>query len=325
MEKRKMRAMIRTAYGRGDVITVRDIEKPALNENQVLIKVHATTVNRTDCANLEGKPWVMRLLLGIKRPKDQTTGTDFAGEIIEVGAHVKDFKVGDPVFGFNDQGFRSHAEYMVLESTQPIALMPEGLSYTEGVTALEGIHYARNFVNKVNLKSGQQVLINGASGAIGSALVQICNYLGAEVTGVCQEKHFDLMKKLGVKKMIDYTKQDFTKLNEDYDFVFDAVGKSSFGQCKALLKPKGVYISSELGKFVQNPFLSLVTPLFKGKAVAFPFPADIKGSIDFAKKMIKEDAFTPIIDRKYDLDDIEKAYDYVFSGQKTGNVVITFD
>jgi len=322
MELDKMKAITRQKYGYSDVIKVSKVNKPNPKADEVLIKVHVTTVNRTDCAILTGKPFVMRVFLGLFSPKIEVTGTDFAGEIISVGEKEKIYKKGDLVFGFKDLGLRSQAEYMTLKTNQPMSTLPERLSCMEAVTALEGMHYAYNMINKVSIKPRDKILINGASGAIGSSLVQIAKSLGAYITVVCSSNHKDLMEYLKVDQMIDYKIENFTKSNESYDFVFDAVGKSSFSKCKPILKDKGIYISSEPGDHGQNLFLSLITPILGGKKVIFPFPSDIKRTIKYAKKLIEEDNYRPVIDRTYTLDETAEAYDYVFSGHKKGSVII---
>ena len=186
-----------------------------------------------------------------------------------------------------------------------------------------------NFIKKVKIKSGQKILVNGATGAIGSAAVQLLKYFGADVTAVCNTKNIELVKSLGASRVIDYTKEDFTKDNQKYDFVFDTVGKSSFFKCRRLLQPGGVYISSDLGYMAQNIFLPLITPIIKpmigNKKTVFPMPTDIKGSIRLIKKLTEEGKFKAVIDRKYPLEHIVEAYKYVETGQKTGNVVITVE
>jgi NADPH:quinone reductase-like Zn-dependent oxidoreductase len=318
-----MKAAIRTRYGSPEILEIKDIEKPAPGDNEVLIRVYAATVNRTDCAILWGKPFIMRFFTGLFKPKSPITGTDFAGEIEEAGKKVVSYKTGDRVFGFFDSGLGSHAQYTTLREDKPFALMPENLNFERAAASLEGSHYAYNFIKKVDLKSRQKVLVNGATGAIGSAAVQLLKYFGLYVTAVCNTKNIELVTSLGADKIIDYENQDFTQDNEKYDFVFDAVGKSTFSKCKPLLLPHGIYISSELGPKKENPFLALVTPLLGRKKVRFPFPTDIKGSIAFIKDLIGQGKFEPVIDRVYTLGKIAEAYDYVASGQKTGNVVIT--
>lgn len=316
-----MKAAVRTKYGPIEKLTVQEIEKPVPKEDQILVKVFATTVNRTDCAVLTGKPFIMRFFTGLPKPKLPVPGTDFAGQIETVGKNVKNFKVGDKVFGFNDTGLPSQAQYMAISENESISMIPSNFSFDQAVASLEAAHYAFNFINKVNLKAGQKVLVNGATGAIGSAAIQFLKHLGLQVTAVCHGKHFDQVKNLGQDKTIDYSKEDFTQLKEKFDFVFDAVGKSTFFKCKRLLTENGIYISSELGPYSQNIFLSLLAPLMKQKVI-FPIPVNIKRSIQFIKDLIEKNKFKPLIDRKYPLAQIAEAYRYVDSGQKIGNVII---
>ncbi len=267
----------------------------------------------------------MRFFTGLLKPNKPILGTDFAGKIEAVGKNVASFKVGDKVFGFDDGGLSSHAQYMTLSENKALATIPNNISYEEAAASMEGAHYAYNFLNKVNLKSGQKVLVNGATGAIGSAAVQLLKYFGANVTAVCSTKNLELVKSIGAKKVIDYTKEDFTKNNEKYNFIFDAVGKSSFTKCKPLLQSGGVYISSELGWMAQNLFFALITPIIGNKKVIFPIPSDCRRSVLFIKKLSEEGKFKAVIDRKYSLKEIAEAYRYVEKGQKTGNVVITLE
>ncbi len=320
-----MQASIYEEYGNPEVLQIKEVPKPIPKENEILVKVKATTVNRTDCAMLTAKPFIMRFLTGLVKPKNPILGTDFAGAIEAVGEAVSKFKVGDKVFGFDDMGVSSQARYLTISTTKAISTIPENISFEQAAASIEGMHYAYNFINKVNFQAGQKVLINGATGAIGSAMLQLILYFGGVVTAVCNTKNIDLIKKLGAKKVIDYEKEDFTKTPEKYDYVFDAVGKSTFGQCKSLLSPKGIYISSELGPGAQNLFYSLFTPLFGGKKVVFPFPHKIPESLGLVKKMMVNQKFKPVIDRTYPLEQIADAYRYVLTGQKTGNVVITYE
>jgi len=318
-----MKAIVYTKYGPPDVLQLKEVEKPMPSDNEVLIKIFATTVNRTDYATIRAIPFFARFYTGLFKPKKQIPGTEFAGKIEAVGKSVSSFKVGDKVFGFEDQGSESHAQYMTISEHKGLAMIPAEISYEQAVASSEGAHYAYNFINKVNLKSGHKVLVNGATGAIGSAAVQLLKYFGANVTAVCNAKNIELVKLLGADRVIDYTKEDFTKENQKYDFVFDAVGKSSFFKCNRLLQPKGVYISSDLGYMSQNIFLPFITPIFRGKKTIFPTPTDLKGSIRLIKKLIEEGKFKAVIDRKYPLEQIGEAYKYVGTGQKTGTVVIT--
>jgi len=318
-----MKAIVYTKYGSPDVLQLKEVAKPTPKDNEVLVKIYATTVNRTDCATIRAKPFFARLLTGIFKPKKQIPGTEFAGNIEAVGKNVRFLKVGDKVFGFDDQGSGSHAQYMTISEDKALTTIPRNITYEQAAASTEGAHYAYNFIKKVNLKSGQKVLVNGATGAIGSAAVQFLKYFGVNVTAVCNTKNIELVKSLGANKVIDYTKEDFTKDDQNYSFIFDTVGKSSFAKCKPLLQPGGVYISSELGYMAQNLFLALITPIIGNKKVIFPIPTDCRGSILFIKKLIEKGKFKAVIDRKYPLEQIVEAYRYVEKGQKIGNVVIT--
>ena len=322
MESNKMKAAYRKEYGPPESLKIKELEIPKVKENEILIKVHAATVNRTDCAVLRGSPYIMRLFTGLLKPRLPITGTDFAGEVEAVGNKVSSFKVGNRVFGFNDSGSASHAQYMKISADKAISLIPEKLSYEEAAASLEGAHYAYNFIKKVKVKEGEKILINGATGAIGSALVQFSKYYGAYVTAVGNSKNIELMKSLGADKVIDYQTADFTEDNQKYKYIFDAVGKSSFTKCRNLLETDGVYISSELGSLGENLFLALVTKISSGKKVIFPTPTDIKASINFIKKLVNEDKFKAVIDREYPLDKIIEAFTYTADGQKTGNVIL---
>ncbi|NNL43256.1 MAG: NAD(P)-dependent alcohol dehydrogenase [Desulfobacterales bacterium] len=318
-----MKAIVYTKYGPPDVLQLKELKKPIPKHNELLIRVYAATVNRTDCAMLRAKPFIMRFFTGLFRPKQPILGTDFAGMIEAVGKNVASLKVRDKVFGFDDGGLSSQAEYMTLSEDNALATMPNNMTYEQAAASIEGAHYAYNFINKVNIERGQKVLVNGATGAIGSAAVQLLKYFGANVTAVCNRKDADLVTSLGANRVIDYTKEDFTLFSEKYNFVFDTVGKSTFKKCKPLLLSKGVYMSSELGPMVQNPILALVTPIFGSRKVKFSFPANRIRSVRLIKKLSEQEKFRAVIDRTYSLDKIAEAYRYVEQGQKIGNVVIT--
>ena len=318
-----MKALIYKKYGNPtEVFRLENVKKPVPKPHDVLVRVYATTVNRTDEGLVTARYVVSRIFTGLFTPKKWIPGTDFAGQIEAVGPEVTSFKVGDRVFGFDDEILSSHAEYLTLSENGTILHMPIGSSYEQAAASCEGAHYAYNFIKKVDVKNGQKVLVNGATGAIGSAAVQLLHYLRAEVVAVANTKNLELVKKLGAVQVMDYTQNDFTITEEKYDFIFDAVGKSSFSKCKRLLNPKGIYISSELGWMASNIFHAMVTPLFRGKKVIFPIPVDIKKSLSFIKKLIEEGKFEAVIDRTYPLEKIIEAYKYVQTGQKTGNVVI---
>lgn len=318
-----MKAAIYIQYGPPEVVQVREVDKPTPGDNEVLIRVHASTVNRTDSGFRSAEYFVSRFFSGLFRPKLNTLGCEFAGQIDAIGKAVTMYKVGDRVFGFNDSTFGGHAEYLTQAEDAPIATIPNGLSYEEAAPITEGAHYALGDIRAANVTNGQHVLVYGATGAIGSAAVQLLKYFGAQVTAVCGTGYVELVKSLGADRVIDYTKEDFTQTGQTFDFVFDAVGKSSFGQCKPLLTPKGIYISTELGKNSENIWLALITPLQGGKKVLFPLPSISKADVEFLKERVSQGQFKPLIDRRYPLEQIVEAYRYVETGQKIGNVVLT--
>jgi NADPH:quinone reductase-like Zn-dependent oxidoreductase len=318
-----MKAAIHTSYGPPEVVRISEVEKPIPGSDEVLVRIHATTVNRTDCAFRAARPFIVRFFTGLLRPRRPILGTEFAGEVEAVGSGVTSFASGDRVFGYNEGPFGCHAEYLSVPEGGSLATIPANLSYEEAAPGTEGSHYALSFISKAKIRSGQNVLVNGATGAIGSAAVQLVKSLGADVTAVCDTAHMEQVKGLGADRVIDYTSEDFTKDDRTYDAVLDAVGKSSFGRCKRLLNPGGVYVSSELGPLAQNPFLALITALFGGKKVLFPLPKHDQAMVKHLKGLLESGEFRPVIDRRYPLDQIVEAYTYVETGRKTGNVVIS--
>jgi NADPH:quinone reductase-like Zn-dependent oxidoreductase len=315
-----MKAAIRRKYGLPERIGIEDVDKPIPNDNEVLVKVFATTVNRTDCANLTGKPFIMHLVLGIRRPGKIIIGTDFAGKVAAKGKNIEAFDIGDKVFGFNDAGSESQAEF-TKATPENLFPIPPNINYEQAAASLEGAHYAYTFIHKTQIRPGQEILINGATGAIGSALLQFARQFDIKITATCSTKNMSLVKALGADRVYDYTRDDFTQQDDEYDFIFDAVGKSTFGRCRPLLKEKGIYISSELGPYCQNVFYSLFA-FVSGKKVLFPIPYNRKQTIPYISDLLEKGRFVPVIDREYSLEDISKAYEYVMTGHKTGNVLI---
>ena len=318
-----MRAIINTKYGPPEVVKLMEINKSVPKDNEVLIKVYVTTVNRTDCGFRSAEYLISRFFSGLFRPKFKTLGNEFAGIIETIGKDVTSFKTGDKVFGYNDTKFGAHADYMTMAENEAITIMPGNLTYEEATPITEGGHYALCDIRAAKIKKGQNVLIYGATGAIGSAAVQLAKYFGGTVIAVCNTKNVELILSLGADLVIDYTKQDFTKTDQTFDLVFDAVGKSSFGKCKPILNKNGIYISTELGRYSENIFLALTTPIFSSKRVLFPMPTICKDDVIFLKELVVAGKYKPVIDRKYRLEQIVDAYKYVESGQKTGNVLIT--
>nr|WP_207758624.1 NAD(P)-dependent alcohol dehydrogenase [Algoriphagus lutimaris] len=288
-----------------------------------MIQVKASTVNRTDCANLTGKPFIMKLMLGYSKPRKIILGTDFAGEVIQTGSQVKSFNPGDRVFGFFDMGLESQAEQVCIKE-ELVYSIPENIDFALAAAALEGAHYAYSFIHYVAIKPGQSMLINGATGAIGSALLQFARMFDIKIAATCNTKNIELIKSLGADQIIDFTKEDFTQTSEKFDFVFDTVGKSTFGACKPILKEKGIYISSELGPHSQNVLFSLTSRFSKNKKVIFPIPFSLKKTIPYMIDLLEKGKFKPVIDQSFSLDEISAAYKYVLSGQKTGNVIINY-
>jgi NADPH:quinone reductase-like Zn-dependent oxidoreductase len=318
-----MKASVHTRYGSPDVLQLMDVERPVPKDDEVLIRVHATTVNRTDCGFLRAEPFFVRVFSGLLRPKATILGSELAGEVEAAGRGVTSFRRGDQVFGLTDLRFGAHAEYVCLPEDAPIAAKPANMDHEEAATVCDGAMLAIAFVRRSGLREGQRVLVNGASGSIGSAAVQLARYYGAEVTAVCGAGNLELMRSLGADAVIDYTTEDFTKCGQEFDAVFDAVGKSSFRRCRDLLKKGGVYLSSDLGFLAQNPLLSLWTPGIGGKRIKFPIPKVSKKDVCFFKELVEAGRYKAVIDRRMPLERIVEAYRYVETGQKTGSVVIT--
>ncbi|GAA2438376.1 NAD(P)-dependent alcohol dehydrogenase [Actinomadura vinacea] len=317
-----MKAAVHTRYGPPDVVRITEVSEPSIGDGDLLVKVHATTVNRTDCGYRAARPFFIRTFTGLARPRRTVLGTEFAGVVEAVGGGVTAFTVGDKVFGYNEGAFGTHAEYLAVPETGAIATMPAGVAFEEAAPGTEGSHYALAFIEAAGVQAGQDVLVHGATGAIGSAAVQLLKSLGATVTAVCDTANLELVRGLGADRVVDYTAQDFTRDEQTYDAVFDAVGKSTFRRCKRLLKPGGAYLSSELGRWAQNLVLALVTPLLGGRKVKFPFPGKDEEMVPYFRELIESGEFRPVIDRRYPLDRIVDAYRYVETGRKVGNVVI---
>jgi NADPH:quinone reductase-like Zn-dependent oxidoreductase len=321
-----MKAVLYTKYGPPEVLRLTEVEKPTPKDNEVLIKIHATTVNRTDCGFRKPEYiLIIGFINGFFKPKKKILGSELAGVIESIGKDVKTFKPGDQVFGLSTYNFGAHAEYICLPETGSITAKPVNMSFEEAAAICDGAFLALSNIRNIDFTNKPKILINGASGSIGSAAVQLAKYFGAEITAVCTTRNFELVKSLGAKEVIDYTLEDFTKRSEKYDVVFDAVGKSSFFKCKRLLKPKGIYFSTELGFLAQNIFLALLTPVLGGKKVLFPIPKDSKKDVQFFKEIIEAGKYKAVIDRTYRLEQIVEATKYVETGQKTGNVVISIE
>ncbi|MCF7755466.1 NAD(P)-dependent alcohol dehydrogenase [Paenibacillus xylanexedens] len=301
-----MRAIICTKYGSPDVLQLKDIAKPSPKDHEIQIKIHATTVTSGDCrvrgSNVPFLYWVpMRLFLGFRKPRNSVLGVELAGEVTAIGKEVKQFKLGDQVYAINGLSFGAHAQYICLSEEDPVALKPLNATYEEAAAIPFGGTTALYFLRKGNIKRGMKVLIYGASGAVGTAAVQLAKYFGAEVTGVCSTTNVEFAKSLGAEHVIDYMKEDFTKTSQRYDLILDAVGKVSKSQCRPLLAPNGIYVTVD------------------GQGIARVTAKDLM----LLKELMEAGKMQAVIDRRYALEQIQEAYRYVETGRKRGNVVIT--
>jgi len=323
-----MRAILHTRYGPPDELQLKEVEKPTPKDNEVLIKIHATTVTTTDCnvRNLTFVPkflWLpMRMQFGLLRPKIEILGVDLAGEIVAVGKDVQRFGVGDQVFGTPEPALGAHAEYISMPEDGVLAKKPVAMSYEEAASIPLAAHTAIFFVrDRGKIQAGQEVLINGASGAIGTFAVQLAKYYGAEVTGVCSTANVQLVKSLGADKVIDYTKEDFTQNGETYDVILDAVSKSSFLACRGSLKKRGTYLATlpKLAVVLQILWTSMVgdRKVRNGSRLA------TVEDLHFSVELFEAGKLRTVIDRRYPLEQTAEAFRYVESGHKKGHVVIT--
>lgn len=317
-----MKAAVYSKYGPSSVLSIADVAKPEPTSNEILIKVHYATVNRTDAGFRRANYFISRFFTGLFNPKRQVWGSEFAGEVVGAGADVTEFKVGDKVFGFDDLNGSAHAEFMTLEQHRSVTTIPNGFTYKQLAAAGEGATYALSDIQAAGVVKGQNVMVYGASGAIGSSAVQILKDMGVRVTAVCSTKNVKLLKSLGADEVIDYQAQDFTDTKQRFDLVFDSVGKTSYGVCKKILKPTGKYCSTELGFAGQNPLLAILFAITGSKKVIFPIPKINKLNIEYIQSLVAKGAYLPVIDSVYPLEQIAQAAEYVDSGQKTGNVLI---
>lgn len=316
-----MKAVINERYGTPDVLHIREIPVPEPGTGEILVKVHATTVGRTDACALRAHPFFVRPYTGMLRPRQTVLGLDFAGTIESTGKGVTKFLTGMRVFGLTPGGYGAHAEYLCLPEDAAVCEMPRGARFDEAVVC-EGAWYADTYLKKFGLDSGQTILVYGASGAIGISAVQLAKYYGASVTAVVPTPHMELAGRIGADRVVDYTAEDFTCSDESFDFVLDAVGKTSYFQCRPLLKPNGVFAATDLGRWWQNVTLALWFSLTGSGRVVFPTPHSSRQLVGFLKDRIERGEFQAVIDRKYPLRDIADAYRYVETEQKAGIVVI---
>ena len=318
-----MKAVVFDRYGPPDVLRVEEIERPKPKEDEVLVKVRATTVNRTDCGFRAAEPFFSRFFTGLLRPKYRTPGMELAGEVVAVGGAVSQFAVGDEVFGL--RGNSANAEYVCVRESGALAHKPAALSFDEAAAVSDGACIALACLQKADPLEGKRIVVYGASGSIGTAAVQLAKALGAHVTAVFATKSVELIRSLGADEIVDYTQEDFTKNGETYDVVFDAVGKHSFRRCRGSLRPGGIYLETDLGFMWHVPPLALLTRWIGDKKVTLPIPRYTKADVLFVKELIEAGKYRAVIDRTYPLEDVVEATRYVETGQKIGNVVLTMN
>jgi len=320
-----MRAAIYERYGPPEVVRLAEVETPAPRSDELLIKIIATTVNRTDCGHRRAHPFFFRAVTGLTRPKAQILGSELAGEVTAVGAEVTLFAPGDTLFGVTPDGMGAHAQFVCVPQGSPLATMPAGTTFEEAASVPMGMVQALTCLRSVRVQHGQRVLIYGASGSVGTASVQLAKHLGAHVTAVCNTPNLALVRSLGADEVIDYLREDFTRNGMTYDVVFDAVGKHSFRRCRRSLVRGGAYVVADLGFLWQNPFLALLTTFVGTKRVRLPFDrdADSKRDIEMLSELMSSSRYRAVIDRTYPLEAVVEATRYVETGQKSGNVVLT--
>jgi NADPH:quinone reductase-like Zn-dependent oxidoreductase len=323
-----MKAVVYDRYGPPEVLRIAQVPRPEPGVGEILIRVHAAAVTRADCAtrNANRKSGlfisiISRLISGLGRPRQPILGSEFAGTVEAVGPRAREFAVGDAVFGHTGFHFGAHAEYVCMSESARVALMPARLSFAEAAAITDGGLNAVWTYKVADLRRGQSILIYGASGAIGTAGVQLARVRGAQVTAVCNTRNIELVRSLGANSVIDYVREDFTRMGQRYDFIFDAVGKLSFRQCERLLKPGGRYLATD---GLQNLLLAAWTTRFGDKQVQFAIPPrHTKYDVQYLKELVEAGEFRPVVDRCYTMQQVVEASRYVETEQKVGNVIIT--
>jgi NADPH:quinone reductase-like Zn-dependent oxidoreductase len=314
-----MRAVVHDRYGPPEVLRLEDVERPVPEADQVLVRIHATTVTRTDCGLRSAEVVISRLFTGLLRPKERIRGLELAGVVEEVGADVTRFAVGDRVFGVRSG---AHAEYVCVREESALAPIPDGVSFEEAAAVCDGAALALACLRKAGPLEGRSVVVYGASGSVGTAGVQLAKHFGAHVTAVCTAKNVELVRSLGADAVVDYTREDFTRNGKTYDVVFDAVGKHSFRRSRRSLKPGGVFVETDLGFMWHAPLLVLVTKWAGTRKVRVGITRYSKQDVLLLEELLEAGRYRAVIDRTYPLEDVVEATRYVETGQKTGNVVV---
>lgn len=321
-----MKAIMVTGYGSPDVLQLREVTKPVPKNKQVLIKVHTAIAGPADCAFRKGDPFIVKLIYGLNKPRIAILGVEFSGKVEAVGKEVTLFRRGDQVFGMSPNRFGAYGEYLCLEEDETLVIKPDEISSEEAAGICDGAPTSLTFLRDVaKVQRGQKVLINGASGSVGIYAVQLAKFFGAEVTGVCSSTNVELVKSAGADRVIDYTQTDFTNTGEQYDVIFDAVGKRSFAQCKKALTKKGIYLSTV-------PSLGIVlsmlrTSIGNGKKAKFATAGLMqnKDNLNFLKGLVEQGKLKAVIDRCYPLEQVAEAHRYVETGHKKGSVILSFE
>lgn len=315
-----MQAAVYTRYGAPEVLQVKSLSKPNPKDNEILVKIHASAVTSGDCRLRRADPFAVRLLFGLFKPKKNVLGGVFSGVVVSVGKNVRKFKVGDEVFGSSYPNFGAYAEFVSLPASAPLAIKPQNISHEEAAAIPFGGMTAFHFLQKANIQAGQKVLIYGASGAVGSAAVQIAKYFGAHVTGVCSTANVELVKSLGADAVIDYTQTDFTEKAGQFDVVYETVNKATVSSCVKVLKPGGLLIlgASMVSEMLQGAWVSMTGNIKVLSGVI----VETSEALDFLKKLLENGQYRAVIDQQFTLGDIAKAHDYVDKGHKKGNVIV---
>jgi len=316
-----VRAVVFDRYGPPEVLRLEDVERPTPKAEEVLVRVHVTSVTRTDCGWRRADPFFSRLFTGVRRPKYRIPGMELAGEVEAVGSAVTQFEVGDRVFGLRGSG--ANADFVCVREAGALAHIPDGLSFEEAAAGVDGGCIALACLAQAGDLEGKSIVVYGASGAIGTAAVQLAKHFGAHVTAVCTAKTLELVRSLGADEVLDYMREDFTENGRTYDVVFDAVGKHSFRRSRRSLNPGGTFVETDLGFMWHVPPLALATRWIGSKRVTLPLPKYSKDDILLLKRLREAGEYRAVIDRRYPLEDVIEATRYVETGQKTGNVVLT--
>jgi NADPH:quinone reductase-like Zn-dependent oxidoreductase len=316
-----MKASVHERYGPPEVQEIRDVERPTPKEDELLVRVRATTVNQTDCHRRAAKQVFWRFIEGFLRPKQQILGTEFAGEVEAVGSAVTEFRPDDRVFGWGWNA-GAHAEYLCVRGSGLVAHMPDGMRFEEAAAICDGAYQGRSALRAGNVAEGTRLVVYGASGSLGTAAVQLARHLGAHVTAVCNTKNIELVRSLGADEVVDYLREDFTKNGQEYDVIVDAVGKYAYTKCRRALRPGGIFVATDR---LRNLVLRYWTRWFDSRKVVFRVEWPTREDILFYKSVIEAGEYRAVIDRVYPLEDVVEATHYVESWQKTGNVVLTLN